>query len=145
MNHICTWFCADEKGEESIFPQTGKKSSGQSHQNIYWKCVLLYFATSRRFNKAEKHVLFTNVRLLPVIDGKSVAGMLVELAVDVVVTDFKYKTPKGYFGMFQNQFYEFSILEYIANNHKDPDDQYLVMDSDCIFLKPAARLFEDAS
>jgi hypothetical protein len=144
MNHICTWFCADEKGEESIFPQTGKMSSGQSHQYIYWKCVLLFFATSRRFNPNEKHVLFTNVRQLPVMDGKDVAGMLKQLNVEVVVTDFKYKTPKGYFGMFQNQFYEFSILEYIARHGKNAEDQYLIMDSDCIFLKPAAILFDDA-
>jgi hypothetical protein len=144
MNYICTWFCADEKGEESIFPQTGKKSSGESHQHIYWRCVILYFATSRRFNKNEKHILFTNVRELPVIDGKKVLAMLKELEVEVVVTDFKYKTPKGYFGMFQNQFYEFSILEYIANTARQPDDQYLIMDSDCIFLKSAKPLFAGA-
>jgi hypothetical protein len=144
MNYICTWFCADEKGEESIFPQTGKKSSSQGHQNIYWKCVLLFYATSRRFNKGEMHVLFTNVKQLPIIEGKSVDAMLEELCVDVVVTNFKYKTPKGYFGMFQNQFYEFSILEYIVGHNKHSDDQYLILDSDCIFLKPAGALFEEA-
>lgn len=145
MNYICTWLCADEKGEESLFPQTGQLSSSQSHQDIYWRCLLLFFITSKRFNKTEKHVLFTNVKKLPVVDGKSMAALLSELEVAVVHTDFKYKTPKGYYGAFQNQFYEFSILEHIARNSDAMSDQYLVVDSDCLFLKPAAPLFEVAA
>lgn len=145
MNHICTWFCADEKGEESHFPQTGKLSSSAAHQNIYWRCVLVFFITSKRFNKEEKHVLFTNVKQLPVVDGRNVKTLLEELDVQIVFTDFKYKTPKGYYGAFQNQFYEFSILEHIARHHENPKDQFMVLDSDCIFLKPVAGLFEVAS
>lgn len=145
MNHICTWFCADEKGEESLFPQTGKLSSSQAHQNIYWRCILVFFITSRRFNKKEKHVLFTNVKQLPEVDGRYISSILNQLDVDVVYTDFKYKTPKGYYGSFQNQFYEFSILEYISNNHKSINDHYMVLDSDCIFLKPIDKLFDEAS
>ncbi len=145
MNYICTWFCADEKGEESLFPQTGQKSSSQKHQNIYWRCLILFYVTSRRFNKAEKHVFFTNVKQLPEVDGKSVTQIFTDLHVDVVYTDFKYKTPKGYFGMFQNQFYEFSILEYIVKNNSNNTDNYLVVDSDCIFIKPASLLFNEAA
>ncbi len=142
MNYICTWFCADEKGEESIFPQTGHKSSSKQHQDIYWRCIVLFYATSKRFNKNERHLLFTNVKLLPFLDDRNVVDMLEHLQVEVVYTDFKYKTPKGYFGMFQNQFYEFSILEYISKNNNNPADTYMILDSDCIFLKPAAALFE---
>lgn len=145
MNYICSWFCADKKGEESFFPQTGKLSSSEEHQNIYWRCAMVFFISSKRFNKNEKHVFFTNVSKLPVIDGKDVGEFMKELGVDVVHTDFKYKTPKGYFGSFQNQFYEFSILEYIALNNHNPKDHYLILDSDCIFIKPAADLFSAAA
>jgi hypothetical protein len=145
MNYICTWLCADVKGEESIYPQTGEKSSGQKHQNIYWRCLVLFYATSKRFNKTQKHLLFTNVNVLPEVDGKSVQKMLDELGVEVIFTDFKYKTPKGYFNLFQNQFYEFSILEYIVKHNQNADDQYLIVDSDCIFTKPAAELFTEAT
>ena len=128
MNYICTWFCADGIGEESIFPQTGQKSSGKKHQDIYWRCIVLFYATSKRFNKNEEHLLFTNVKQLPVLDGRSVVDMLTDLGVEIVFTDFKYKTPKGYFGMFQNQFYEFSILEYIVkNNLKSKEDRKSVV------------------
>lgn len=145
MKYICTWLCVDEKGEESLFPQTGELSSSQKHQNIYWRCLILFYATSKRFNKTEKHLLFTNSTSFPELDGKKVNDMLIELNVEVINTDFKYKTPKGYFEMFQNQFYEFSILEYITKNYKDDHDLFLITDSDCIFIKPAAELFSDAS
>lgn len=145
MNHICTWLCADEKGEESDFPQSGMKSSSQSHQNIYWRCLIVFFVSSTRFNKEEKHLLFTNVKTLPTVDGRQVADIMHDLGVEVIPIDFKYKTPKGYFGSFQNQFFEFSILEYIAQNKHEPDDLYLIADSDCIFIKPAKRLFNEAA
>src|SRR5438874_11337349 len=127
MNYICTWLCADEPGEESIFFQTGELSSSQKHQNIYWRCLLVFYITSKRFNKIEQHVLFTNVKQLPVVDGKQVGTLLEELGVHIIFTDFKYKTPKGYYGAFQNQFYEFSILEYISKSNSDNKDLYLVL------------------
>ena len=144
MNYICTWLCADKKGEEGNFPQTGLPSSSQKHQNIYWRCVLVFFASSKRFNKKEKHILFTNVEALPKIDGREISSILKDLEVEVIHTGFKYKTPKDYFGSFQNQFYEFSILEYISQNNQDLNDQYLISDSDCIFIKPAEKLFAAA-
>lgn len=145
MNYICTWLCADEPGEESIFFQTGELSSSQSHQNIYWRCLLVFFITSKRFNKNEKHILFTNVKQLPIVDGRKVSDLLAQLEVEIIFTDFKYKTPKGYYGAFQNQFYEFSILEYISVNNAANEDLYLVLDSDCIFIKPAQPLFDEAA
>lgn len=144
MNFICTWLCADEKGEESVFPQTGQLSSSKDHQDIYWRCLLVFFITSRRFNTSERHLLFTNVKNLPFVDGMSMSELLSKLCVTVVFTDFKYKTPKGYYGAFQNQFYEFSILEHIATHNNNPDDHYLILDSDCIFIKPVADLFTAA-
>lgn len=145
MNYICTWLCADEKGEESDFPQSGKKSSSQSHQNIYWRCLVVFYITSTRFNKNVKHLLFTNVRSLPVVDGRNISDILHELKVEIVPVNFKYKTPKGYFKSFQNQFFEFSILEYISKNSHQPNDMYLILDSDCLFIKSANTLFKEAS
>ncbi len=144
MNYICTWLCVDDVGEESIYPQTGEKSSGQKHQHIYWRCLLLFFATSRRFNKTQKHLLFTNTKVLPVMNGRKMEHMLADLCVTIIYTDFKYKTPKGYFSLFQNQFYEFSILEYIIQHNRHQEDQYLLLDSDCIFTKPVIDLFDEA-
>lgn len=144
MNYICTWFCADNPGEESIYPQTGEKSSGKKHQNIYWRCIILFFATSKRFNHSQKHILFTNTKALPILNGRKVSDMLYEMDVKIIFTDFNYKTPKGYFNLFQNQFYEFSILEYIANHNKKKEDHYLILDSDCIFTRAVDEIFAEA-
>ncbi|MBC7915414.1 MAG: hypothetical protein H7Y07_14985 [Pyrinomonadaceae bacterium] len=46
--------------------------------------------------------------------------------------------------MFQNQFYEFSILEYIVQNNQKMEDNYLILDSDCIFTRAANELFAEA-
>ena len=145
MDHICTWICTDAVGEESIYPQTGEKSSGQKHQNIYWRCILLFFATSKRFNKTQKHLLFSNTRNIPILDGRNVEESLKSLEVEIIYTDFNYKTPKGYFNLFQNQFYEFSILEHIVNNNFNLKDHYLILDSDCIFTQPVDSLFRYAA
>jgi hypothetical protein len=104
----------------------------------------VFFISSTRFNKEEKHLLFTNVKTLPIVDGQPVSDIMHDLGVDVIHIDFKYKTPKGYFGSFQNQFFEFSILEYIAQNRHEPTDLYLIADSDCVFIRPAKRLFHAA-
>jgi len=145
MDHICTWICTDAVGEESIYPQTGEKSSGKKHQNIYWRCILLFFATSKRFNKSQKHILFSNTKNIPIVDGRNVAEDLKSLEVEIIYTDFNYKTPKGYFNLFQNQFYEFSILEYISKNNLNSNDHYLILDSDCIFTQPVDSLFRYAA
>ena len=63
---------------------------------------------------------------------------------DVILTDFKYKTPDGYHGRWRNQFYEFSIFEYISKNFNQKSDMFLLLDSDCIFLKPANVMFNQA-
>lgn len=144
MNYICSWFCADKKGEESDFPQSGMKSSGAAHQNIYWRCLLVFYMTSIKHNKSEKHVLFTNVDQLPVVDGRNIADLLEDLNVQVVHVDFNYKTPQGYFGSFQNQFFEFSIIEWIARHAEHENDMYLILDSDCVFNKPVHNLFRHA-
>src|ERR1700712_5059835 len=69
MNNICTWIYLDEIGEEGLFPQTGLVSSSQKHQNVYWKCVVVFFISSKRYNKEAKHILYTNATHIPVVEG----------------------------------------------------------------------------
>ncbi len=144
MNYICTWLCIDAHGEESNYPQTGISSSSQKHQLIYWKCLITFYLTSKRLNKTEKHLLFTNTSQFPIIDKIDTLKLLEQLEVDIILTDFKYKTPTGYHGRWRNQFYEFSIFEYISKNFDQPMDLFLLLDSDCIFLKPTNDLFKQA-
>ena len=140
MNYICTWFCADSLGEESKYSQSGEISSSARHHAIYWKCILTFFTTSRFFNATEKHLLFTNVISLPIIDGIDLNHILKNLEVPIVYVDFKFKTPNSYHNAWGGQFYEFSILDYIAQTFPD-HDQFLLLDSDCIFRDNVSVLF----
>src|ERR1700712_4223958 len=105
MNNICTWIYLDEIGEEGLFPQTGLVSSSQKHQNVYWKCVVVFFISSKRYNKEAKHILYTNAKTIPVVEGVNIAGIFDQLGVKIVNVPFNHRTPKNYYHAFQNQFY----------------------------------------
>ena len=79
------------------------------------------------------------------MDGKDVASLLAGLGVEIVLTEFNHKPPKNYYPAFQNQFYIFSIMERIIGREGSADDNYLILDSDCIFLKPVDPLFKEAA
>jgi hypothetical protein len=109
-------------------------------QNIYWKCVVTFFVSLQRYITIEKPVLFTNAKKLPEVEGVSIKPLLEGLGVSIIHVEFNYKVPKGYFNSWTNQFFEFSILDYIAANFNN-DDCFLMLDSDCVFLKKLDELF----
>jgi hypothetical protein len=133
MNYICTWLCTEVKREEDIYNYTGERH-GQKNQNVYWRCLLLFYAPSKRFN----------INKLPILDGRDVKLMLDDLGVEVIFIESIYITPKVNFNFRQDHFYKFSVLEYIARNDKNLDDHYMILDSDCIFTRSTDSLFEEA-
>jgi len=145
MNYICSWFCADDKGEESNDPQTGRLSSDAEHQLTDWRCVLVFFLSSRRFNRDLPHILFTNTASLPIVDGVDVRVLLEGLQVKIVQTPLRYKTPTGYYRSIRHQFYAFSILEHISAQAYSDDDAFLIVDPDSVFLRSADKLYETAA
>jgi len=143
MDYISTWFCADKKGEESNYAQTGELSSSSKHQNIYWRCIAVFYYSSIYFNSSKKHVFFCNLKKFPVVDGVDFNILFNQLGVEIVYVPFEYKTPENYFGSWRNQFYIFSVLKYISQNH-ELGSKFLILDSDCVFTKSATELFEIA-
>lgn len=139
-NYIATWIYLESAAEKSKYPNNKGDASSKKFQEVYWKCVVLFYETSIRYNKDAKHILFTNTKELPTIDGFKVADFLVENAIELVCLENKYPLPTDYFDRFRNQFFEFSIIDYMAATLHD-DDGFLLLDSDCIFSKPAAPLF----
>lgn len=135
---ICTWLCADAPGEESIYKQMRGKSSAQTFQAVYWRNIYLFYLSSRKVNHTAAHILFTN-SLPPVVDGFDMQRALEALEVQVVQVPFDYKTPTGYYEAWRNQFYEFSILDHIAR-HYPLSDQWLLLDSDCVFTRSVENL-----
>ena len=142
MDIIATWIHIDAIGEESNYPQVTGESSDLEFQRTYWECIIVFFASSIRFNKDKKHILFTNTNCIPILDDFNIKNFLSENSVEVIQIDNKYKVPKGYYESWNNQFYEFSILDYLSHHMTKPY-RLMMLDSDCLFNGPVDSLFTE--
>lgn len=130
---VCTWLFADSAEEETAHYQVRGRSSSREFQAIFWRCVAVFFATSSRQQSSARHVLFTNVESLPVVDGIEIAPLLESLSVEIVRLPLTFATPPGYYHAWRNQFYVFDILRYLAANLSDAEAA-MVFDSDCVWI-----------
>lgn len=139
---ICTWFYEEKIGEESKYPQVNMKSSSYEFKSIYWKCIVDFFTTSLTYNKNCNHEFFTNVEIdsIPDIDGFNLKKFFEKYNIIVNKIPLTYKTPEGYYGTWRNQFYIFDILNNI-NKRKNKIGNYIILDSDCIWIRPISDEF----
>ncbi len=101
--------------------------------------LLPFFATSVRNNPDASHLLFTNTRVLPVVDGVDFGSFLANLDVKVINLDLTYQPPSGFYGAWRNQFYIFDILKYL-NEVVSDSDSCIVLDSDCVWVGPVTQM-----
>ena len=120
------------KGTESYYAQVGGDSSSASFQDIYWRCVCLFFASSKRHNPDVLHQLFTTVNHIPDIEDFATRTFLEQLGVEIILVPFTYLPPLGFHGAWRNQFYILDIIKYLDQN-ASAQEQYVILDSDCIF------------
>lgn len=137
--HICTWIYRDTANQESHYPQMIGSSSSLQFLTPYWRCVVIYFASSLRHNPDAQHILFTNLDALPKMGRFDVQQFLHQNKIQVVQLPLTYQTPERYYGSWRNQFYIFDILKYIAQN-LPAQDKYLILDSDCIWIKSVDQI-----
>ena len=131
---IATWFVADKPGEETSFPQVGGQSSSIKFQNIYWRCVACFFASSLQSNPTATHLFFTNAEI-PVVDGVDLAGLFRSWQVQVIHLPLTYRLPPGVSKAWGNQLYILDIIKYMAAN--PCSDEIIVLDSDCVWTTTA--------
>ncbi len=139
---IATWLHAETKETESEYPQVGGASSSPAFQEVYWRCIVVFFASSVRHNPDAKHRLYTTVSAVPDIGGFSTSGFLQKLGVEVIQVPLTYLPPPGYHGSWRNQFYILDIIKHL-DTHGAPGEQYIVLDSDCVFVAPLDKLSRD--
>lgn len=138
---ISTWFVADGKADESVFPQVnGLRSSTPEFRAVYWHCILCFFASSRRFNRSERHIFLTNTDL-PEIECVRVAEWLRMLDVEIVRLPITYRIPAA--RTFGNQFYILDIIKHASETGSR--ENFLVLDCDCIWMGRAAAMSEAIS
>jgi len=56
--YIATWVYLDAPEEKSKYPNTGGDSTTTEFQEVYWRCVALFYETSLRFHKDINHIFF---------------------------------------------------------------------------------------
>ncbi len=137
--YISTWFYGEGKGEESVYPQVQGVSSSSAFQEVYWKCVVTFFASSVRCNPQAQHILFVSSPRIPIIGTFDIREFLSRLGVRIEVVPFTYRTPQGFYGSWRNQFYVFDIIHRLAQIC-EPDDACILLDSDCVWVRPASLL-----
>ncbi|MCJ2082819.1 hypothetical protein [Methylobacterium sp. J-090] len=131
----------DQAEDASLFPQVGLDSSTETFQSVYWRCIVCFFATSTRQNPTARHVLFTTAVRLPELDGLDLADFFAEVGVEVVVLPITHRLGSDRVKAWNNVFY---ILDIIAYLHRiDKFDRVVVMDSDCLWVRPADGLMSD--
>lgn len=141
---IATWICLDDAATGTYFPSAMGSSSDRSVQDKYWRCIACFFTTARYFNPQAELVLFCNRDVRPVVDGVDLFALLERLGVRTYTTPFTYITPEGYYKTWRNQFYEFSILEFISDHPQfSTEDGFLLLDSDCIINGDLRPLFQE--
>lgn len=133
---------SDSENEESKYAQVPGLSSSSNFQATYWRCVVVFFATSIFHNSGATHTLFTNLSKIPRIEGFDIETFLRDLGVQVISIPLTHQTPPQYFGAWRNQFYLFDMIEYISNNMAEYE-YHFILDSDCVWLKGAESLAVD--
>src|SRR5690349_13456125 len=135
-NYLVTWMYSSAKGEKIVHHQSGD-SDQQKTQNLYWRCVFCMFESSWRNNKdLFTHVLYVNKLPPETIDGISTDALVKKYNIDIRLFPVRSLPPKGFYKAWSSQFLMLDIFDEITQFIK-PEDRVLILDSDCIFSKPA--------
>ena len=141
QNLLASWLVVDRNEEASHFPQVGLNSAQRSFQEVYWRCVACFYASSYRLNKNVRHVFFTNVETLPVVDGLDLTKFLSRMGVETRCVPITHRLGRDKVLRWNNQFY---ILDIILDLVQDGSfENALVLDSDCVWVRPATDFFAD--
>jgi len=141
--YIVTGMCCDEEGQESKYPQgSDAKSSSEKFQLVYWRCAVVYFASSVRNNPEAQHILFTNADRIPNIESFNTVEFFNKIGVKVVQIPFTYRPPIEYYPAFRSTFFKFDIIQYLKN-HSESNDLCIALDSDCVWVNSADRIIAD--
>lgn len=139
-NYLVTWMYSPTDEQDIAHHQTGK-SSLQSTQNLYWRCVFCLFESSHRNNKnIFKHLLYVNRMPPEMIDGVSTADLISTFNIEIHVIDERSLPPKGYYKAWSSQFLLIDVIRQLKE-FVEPEDRVVLLDSDVIFTKPAGPDF----
>lgn len=138
---IATWFVGDSADEATFFPQVGTRSDNADAQAVYWRCTVCFFASSLALNRTARHVLYTNGPV-PEVDGIDLGPLLARWGVEVRTVPITFRLPPGAVQSWGNQFYVFDVIA--AHLTEVEHGPLVLLDSDCLWLRPADALLAAA-
>lgn len=127
---ISTWLVLDEPSQATEYPSASPVSSDASSQEIYWRCVGIYFLTARLHNPITPLVMFCN-RDFEHVAPPEVANLLKSLDVVFIELEISHRLPKGSVTQWGNVFYELDILKWFAQNNLW--EGLVITDPDCVW------------
>ena len=77
MSFIATSICVDKEKKDSVveYPQISYLKPSQRRE-VFWKCAVVLFLTSLKFNKSCKHILVTNDDDEVIVNGLDIKNFL---------------------------------------------------------------------
>ncbi|WP_129218611.1 hypothetical protein [Lichenibacterium ramalinae] len=138
---IASWFVADDPLNASDFPQTGHDSSREKFQQVYWRCVVGFYATLARQSPNARKVFFTNLETLPKIGTFDIAEFFSRIGVEVITLRTVRRLGSAKVKTWNNQFFILDIIEHLAS--RTDFETVMVLDADCVWVRsPDAMVFD---
>jgi len=130
---ITTWLYLESTDEAGEYSQVSGDASSNEFQDIYRRCLISFFLTSKRYNTDSKLILFTNsIKNIGKTNiGGKVIQLLSELNVEIIELKYKY-APAAQQKKWRNQFFVLDVIEYLILNSKI-EDLILILDSDIVW------------
>lgn len=133
---LATGFVSDSPGQGSIFPSAGGNSADPMVQAVYWRCIVVLFASARITNPDVHLVLFSNVRP-PTMDG--IAKLLDSFGVESRLVPLHARLPRSKTPSWGNVLY---FLDIFASLEGEQDARKIALiDSDVLVMKKLETLY----
>ncbi|MEP7221658.1 MAG: hypothetical protein ABI673_03210 [Novosphingobium sp.] len=79
---LATGFVVDQPDQGTLFPSAGGNSADPRVQAVYWRCMIVFFASARITNPGLRLALFCNAAP-PHVDGINIAAVLARYGVEL--------------------------------------------------------------
>jgi hypothetical protein len=136
---LAAGFVADLPEQGTSFPSSGGNSGDPRVQALYWRCLVVLFASARFTNPAQRLALFTNAAP-PRVDGVEIAAVLARYGVETHHVPLTARLAQGTTGKFGNVLYFHDILAHLAA-HEAADLRLALIDADVVVTGPLQPLF----
>ncbi len=130
--NIITSICIDEKDDS--FNYQLYYLDNQQKRITYWKCAMVFFASSYRCNPEFNRILYTNDRKEVMLGHTDIRSLLKEWGVEIRYLPFdeleKFRNLSKYHFP---TLYKFLVIREIA---RSSEGNSMFLDSDCVWTKP---------